>query len=78
MAPAVFFGILSVIILSLFVLKYLPYDPPRDWSTFLGGPEEAIVASLIMILAIPWLISLVIFVRAIWSHVRQNRDENSN
>ena len=47
--------ILPVLIYLLFELQRLPYRPPQDMSTLLGGSEIAAVRVLIGVLAVGWL-----------------------
>jgi hypothetical protein len=60
------FGLgLIVVALMLFGLRKLqtmPYRPPYDMSTFLGGPELAIVRVSIVLFAVVWCGLLVGFV----------------
>jgi hypothetical protein len=43
------------IIWALHELAIMPYRPPYDMSTLLGGPEEELVSALIAILAVVWV-----------------------
>ena len=54
--------IMALMILGLYELAHMPYRPPHDMSTFLGGPELRIVWMLIALLAIVWLAVLIWFV----------------
>ena len=48
---------------GLFELQRLPYNPPHDMSTLLGGPEINTVRILIGLIAIPWSVGVICFVR---------------
>ena len=60
------FGLgLVVVMLALVALRKLetmPYRPPYDMSTFLGGSELAFVRAMMVIFAIVWCMLLVGFV----------------
>jgi hypothetical protein len=47
--------VVGVIIWALHELAVMPYRPPNDMSTLLGGPEEEWVSALIAVLAVVWV-----------------------
>ena len=57
---------LTAVLAALWAAALFPYDPPRDWSTFLGAPEEELVHVLIKITMVPWSIAVVALVHALW------------
>jgi hypothetical protein len=59
------FVCLTVLLATLWVIALFPYDPPRDWSSLLGAPEEAVVRFLIWIATIAWIIAGVACARTI-------------
>jgi hypothetical protein len=60
------FGLgLAIVVFILFGLRKLetmPYRPPYDMSTFLGGPELALVRALELLFAVVWCVLLIAFV----------------
>ena len=67
LVPLVLLVVVGGLIWALHELQIMPYRPPYDMSTLLGGPEEAFVTCLIAILAIIWVGVLV------WGFVRFRR-----
>lgn len=63
-------GIIGLLILLLYKLATLPYRPPHDMSTFLGGPELLLVWTLITMLGLAWI---VLFVRALFMCARTRK-----
>ena len=53
--------VVGAAIIGLRKLATMPYRPPYDMSTFLGGPELAIVNALTMVLIVIWCALLVGF-----------------
>jgi hypothetical protein len=58
--PLVLLAVVGGLILALHELAIMPYRPPYDMSTFLGGPEEELVSLLMALLAVVW-VGLVIW-----------------
>jgi hypothetical protein len=56
--PVVLLVVVSGMIWALHELAIMPYRPPYDMSTFLGGPEEEFVSALIAVLAVVWIVIL--------------------
>jgi hypothetical protein len=50
------------ILFGLRKLETMPYRPPVDMSTFLGGPELAFVRAMMLLFAVVWCGLLVGFV----------------
>ena len=57
--------VVGTIIYGLRQLETMPYRPPYDMSTFLGGPELAFVAALIKFFEIVWCVLLLGFVNSL-------------
>jgi hypothetical protein len=57
------------IIWALRELAVMPYRPPNDMSTMLGGPEEELVWTLIAILAVIW-VGILIWCMIRFRHAR--------
>jgi hypothetical protein len=53
--------IVTIIIFCLRKLETMPYRPPFDMSTFLGGPELALVRALIFLFIGAWCVFLLGF-----------------
>jgi hypothetical protein len=53
--------LVGVILVALRKLETLPYRPPHDMSTFLGGPELGVVRLLMVLFAVVWIGLLVGF-----------------
>ena len=53
-------------IYGLHVLEHMPYRPPDDMSTMLGGEELAAVRGLIVVLGVVWCGAFVAFIAACW------------
>ena len=64
---AVALAVLTLILWGLFELQRMPYNPPIDMRTALGGSEIGAVRAFMGMLAIPWLVLAVAFVRAMRS-----------
>lgn len=58
--------IVSFILFALRKLETMPYRPPYDMSTFLGGPELEVVRGLIMLFAVVWWALLIAFIVSVW------------
>jgi NO-binding membrane sensor protein with MHYT domain len=65
--PITLLVVVGAMIWALHELAIMPYRPPMDMSTFLGGPEEAFVSALIAILAVIWVTILL------WCFIRVRR-----
>lgn len=57
-------------IYGLRVLEHMPYRPPDDMSTMLGGEELAAVRGLIVVFGIVWCAAFVAFVAVCWPRRR--------
>ena len=60
-------GLGAVVFWALFELQRMPYRPPVDMSTLLGGQEIADVRFLMWVVALLWIVSLVWFIHLIKS-----------
>ena len=52
----------SLVLFGLRKLETMPYRPPDDMNTLLGGPELAIVRTLMLLFAALWCVLLIGFV----------------
>ena len=57
----------GILIWWLRKLEQMPYSPPYDMSTLLGGPELEFVQFLISVLVVLWVLTLAGFVTSCWS-----------
>ena len=55
-------AVFALILFGLRKLETMPYRPPYDMSTFLGGPELALVRGLELLFAVVWCVLLIGFV----------------
>ena len=55
---------------GLHVLEHMPYRPPDDMSTMLGGEELAAVRGLIVVFAAVWCAAFVAFIAVCWPRRR--------
>ena len=72
LAYALFLVLLLVgaAIYGLHVLEHMPYRPPDDMSTMLGGDELAAVRGLIVVFGVVWCAALVAFIAVCWPRRR--------
>jgi len=54
--------LVGMIIIGLYSLETMPYRPPYDMSTFLGGPELTFVRALKVFFFVVWCVLLICFV----------------
>ena len=55
-------AVVAIILVGLRKLETMPYRPPYDMSTFLGGPELAFVRGMMVVFAVVWCVLLIGFV----------------
>jgi hypothetical protein len=67
--PLAMLVVVGGIIWALRELAVMPYRPPNDMSTMLGGPEEELVWTLIAILAVIW-VGILIWCMIKFRHAR--------